>query len=148
MNYTEWHFIDSVNLIFHEAGHTIFSFFGDFIKTAAGSTFQLVIPLFGSFYFFYVQQKISSGLCLMWAGQNLLNISIYAGDAVAMQINLLGGDTVTHDWNYLLDAMGALQYTDTIASCIYWAGWVFILSGSLLALYYSLKRDTTVREIL
>lgn len=148
LTFTDWHFIDSANLIFHEAGHTIFSFFGEFIKIAAGSGLQLMIPLFAFFYFFYTQQKISSGLCLLWTGQNLLNISIYVGDAVLMQLNLLGGDGVIHDWNYLLDSMGLIQYTNTIASCFYWSGWVFIILGTILALYYSWRRDTAITEVL
>jgi len=53
----KWHFIDAVNLIFHEAGHIIFSFFGMFIHVLAGSAFQVALPLFISFFFFLQNRK-------------------------------------------------------------------------------------------
>lgn len=135
--YAEWHFIDSVNLIFHEAGHTIFSFFGAFIHAAAGSGFQILLPLLISIYFFYNNQKISGSLCLLWVGQNFLNVSLYAKDAIVMQLDLLGGDSSIHDWNYLLSTLGVLHNTPYIASVFYTIGLITIFVGSILALYYS-----------
>lgn len=135
--YTEWHFIDNVNLIFHEAGHAIFSFFGMFVTVASGSGLQVAIPILISYYFFRKVQRISGALCLLWVGQNLLNISLYAGDSIAMQMDLLGGDSVIHDWNYLLTALGVLPYTSIIAGTIYAAGLMTIFVGTTLSLYYS-----------
>ena len=135
--YTQWHFIDNINLIFHEAGHTIFSFFGDFINVFAGSGFQVALPFIISIYFFNNGQNISGSFCLLWVGQNLLNVSIYVGDAVSMKLNLLGGDSVVHDWNYLLNSFGALSHTQTIALVIYSLGIMSIFTGTFLSLYYS-----------
>jgi len=140
--YTDWHFIDYVNLIFHEAGHVIFSFFGMFIKIAAGSGFQIAIPLFISLYFFFHAQKISGAICLLWVGQNLLNVSIYAGDAMKMQLDLLGGDNVIHDWNYLLNAMGLLGHANAVASIIYSLAIIILIAGTILSIYLSFtKKD-------
>ncbi|MBY0376904.1 hypothetical protein K2P96_02940, partial [Patescibacteria group bacterium] len=47
---TDWHFIDNANLIFHEAGHVIFSLFGTFIHVLMGSGFQIALPLFITLY--------------------------------------------------------------------------------------------------
>lgn len=132
--YTEWHFIDSVNLIFHEAGHVLFMFFGEFINVLMGSGFQVLLPALISFYFFKTGQKISAALCLLWVGQNLLNVSVYAGDAINMQLSLLGGDSVVHDWNYLLSSLGILHYTPIVAGTIYILGLLTIITGSLLAI--------------
>ena len=132
--YTDWHFIDNANLIFHEAGHAIFMLFGQFIYIAAGSAFQVAFPLFFSIYFLATGRKISGALCLLWVGQNLLNVSIYAGDAVSMKLDLLGGDSSIHDWNYLLNALGALRYTPIIASVIYYLGMATITLGTALSL--------------
>lgn len=137
--YTKWHFIDNVNLIFHEAGHSIFSFFGEFINILAGSTFQVALPLFFTIYFFRNSQKISSALCMQWVGQNLLNVSVYAGDARTMNLDLLGGDGVGHDWNYLLRTLGLLNQTDTVASIIYIIGVTTVSIGIALALFYSIQ---------
>ncbi|PYM31744.1 MAG: zinc ribbon domain-containing protein, partial [Candidatus Rokuibacteriota bacterium] len=37
-------FLHGVNLIFHEAGHVIFGFLGEFIAVAGGSLNQVLIP--------------------------------------------------------------------------------------------------------
>ena len=145
--YKDWHFIDNVNLIFHEAGHTIFFFLGHFLSVLAGSGFQVALPIFFSIYFFAKQQKISGSLCLLWVGQNLLNVSIYAGDAINMNLDLLGGDSVIHDWNYLLDTVGILKYTGTIASMIYFLGIINISLGSVFSIYYSWIEDSNPQEI-
>ncbi len=142
LTYADWHFIDNVNLIFHEAGHTIFSLFGEFITIAAGSGFQVALPVAITLYFFFTDQKISSMICLMWVGQNLLNVSIYAGDAIKMQLPLLGGDSVIHDWNYLLSTTNTLKYTYTIASILYWSGVLIIFFAAVLTLYFTLTKKT------
>ena len=104
-----------------------------------GSGFQVLLPILISVYFFVNDQKISGAVCLAWAGQNLLNVSIYAGDAIKMQLDLLGGDVSMHDWNYLLRTTNLLRYTDTIARCIYTAGVLTILAGCLIMVYYTFK---------
>lgn len=135
--YTQWHFIDNVNLIFHEAGHTIFFFLGEYVQILMGSGFQILLPLGIALYFFFHNQKISGSICILWVGQNLLNVSVYAGDALKMQLDLLGGDSTIHDWNYLLSVSGLITHTDTIAKTIYIAGVLTILLGCLLTAYYT-----------
>jgi hypothetical protein len=135
--YTQWHFIDSVNLIFHEAGHTLFSFFGEHIHAFMGSGFQLLVPLGISFYFFYQKQYLSAALCLFWVAQNILNISVYVGDALQMQLDLLGGDSSIHDWNYLLGEFNLLSYTNTIASFLHTIGMFVLYTATVSSLYYS-----------
>jgi len=135
------HFIDTVDLIFHEAGHTIFFFTGDFFRMLAGSAFQVFIPLFFSLYFYFSNQKFSGALCLLWVGQNLLNVSVYAGDAVNMSLDLLGGDSVIHDWNYLLVSLGLLNKTILVSKIIYYCGIAFGVIGSILSLKFSLKKE-------
>ncbi len=141
LHYTEWHFIDSVDLIFHEAGHVIFSFFGEFIHILMGSGFQILLPLAIALYFFYKKQKISGSLTLFWVGVNLLNVSLYAGDAIAMQLPLLGGDSVIHDWNALLTMTDLLKYTYTIAHIFYYLGLATIFAATVGSLYYVWNRE-------
>ncbi len=144
--YTDWHFIDGVDLIFHEAGHTIFSFCNEFIYILAGSAFQIILPLSIAVYFFMSQQKLSGSLCLLWVGQNVLNVSIYAGDAVAMQLPLLGGDSSIHDWHYILSTLLALQYTNKVASFLYIIGVLCIIIGSVLSMYYALQKEEGIQQ--
>jgi predicted secreted protein len=144
--YTEGHLIDNVDLIFHEAGHTIFFFFGQFIQVCAGSGFQILLPLLISIYFFKTGQKLSGALCLLWLGQNILNVSVYAGDAIAMQLELLGGDGVMHDWNYILSTLDILRYAPRIAHMMYEIGFITIATGMVMSVYYSVT--DTAKETL
>lgn len=141
--YTEGHVIDNVDLIFHEAGHVIFFFLGTFVQVAAGSAFQIAVALAISLYFFLSNQKISGALCLMWVGQNFLNVSVYTGDAITMQLELLGGDGVIHDWNYILNTLNILRHTDIIAKILYELGFMSLCLGTGLALYYVWKSTKT-----
>ncbi len=136
--------INTVNLIFHEAGHTIFGLFGMFIKIAAGSGLQILLPLLISIYFFVNQQKVSGSIVLMWVGQNFLDVSRYAGDAILMQLDLLGGDSVIHDWNYLLSTTNLLRYAPYIASDMFVFGILLIALGTILGIYFSIKKQEVI----
>ncbi len=135
----DWHFIDNVNLIFHEAGHTIFSFFGEFIKIAMGSGFQILLPLGIALYFFYTRQRYAGAMTLMWVGQNFINVSVYASDAIAMQLPLLGGDSVIHDWNWLLTNLNILSWTPIVASVLNITGFCIIVLGILLSCMFAVE---------
>lgn len=102
--------IDNVDLVLHEAGHLIFFFFGKFIYTLGGTLMQLIIPGLIVHYFHWHQYRTGTQIALLWVGQNFINISVYAADAQAKQLPLLGGKSVYHDWNYLLGELGLLQY--------------------------------------
>lgn len=129
----EAHFIDLANLIFHEAGHVIFMFFGHFVYVLMGSGFQILLPVCIALYFFYHRQTLSGYITLMWSGESIANVSVYAGDAVTMQLPLLGGDTSGHDWHYLLSTMHLLPYTPTIAGFMYSAGLLVVVASIAFA---------------
>jgi hypothetical protein len=79
----QWHLIDGVNLVIHEAGHLIFSPFGEFLMIAGGSLFQVIMPALFVGYFWYHSKYYSAALVLFWVGESILNVSVYAGDSVA-----------------------------------------------------------------
>jgi len=105
----QWHLIDGVNLVIHECGHLIFPPFGEFMTIAGGSLFQIIMPALFVGYFCYQRQFYSAAVVLFWVGESILNVSVYAGDAVVKQLPLLGGENSIHDWNYLLNAMDLLR---------------------------------------
>jgi hypothetical protein len=141
ITYKEYHFIDWANLSFHEAGHAIFFFFGDLFTVFAGSGFQVALPILINIYFFLHDQKVSSSICILWTGQNLLNVSVYVGDAIKMQLDLVGGDGTIHDWSYILSNLGILKYTSTVASAIYFLGFLTLIIGTFLSLYFASKEN-------
>lgn len=131
---TDWHFLDNLNLIIHEAGHPIFGIFGSFIGVLGGSLFQVLVPAVFVYYFYRRLEYFSASILLFWLGQNLVNVSIYARDAVDMNLPLLGGDAVEHDWNTILGQLGLLNQTALIANGIYAVGVGIIILGIISSL--------------
>ena len=134
-----WRLIDGVNLVIHEAGHIIFSPFGEFLTIAGGSVFQVVVPVVFAGYFYFNRKPYSCALVMFWAGESLLNVSVYAADSVAMQLPLLGGDNSIHDWNFMLDRLGLLGQTSSIAFVIRAIGTVFIVTAAVWAIRTALR---------
>lgn len=125
----QWRFLDGINLVIHEAGHMLFMPFGEFLMIAGGSLLQVIMPAAFVWYFRRHAQPYSAALALFWVGQSMLNVSVYAADAVAMQLPLLGGQDSLHDWNYLLERTGQLGGTAAIAGMIRFAATVVILGA-------------------
>ena len=126
----QWRFIDGINLVIHEAGHMLFMPFGEFLMIAGGSLWQVNMPAAFVWYFRRQAQPYSAALALFWVGQSMLNVSVYAGDAVVMQLPLLGGQDSLHDWNYLLERMGWLDSTAAIAGMMRFAATLIILGAT------------------
>jgi hypothetical protein len=132
------YFIDNANLAIHEAGHFIFSVFGQVIMVAGGSLMQIIVPIIFTWSFISSGQFFSGSLTLFWVGQNIINVSVYAGDAEKMALPLITGDPSTHDWHFLLDHFGLLSQTGLIASIIYFSGLIVLILAAILAIRFSL----------
>lgn len=137
-----WHVIDNVNLVIHEAGHTIFFFLGEFLDIAAGSGFQVLVPAVFIGYFFLRREFFSSSLLLFWFGESLVNVSIYAGDALKMELPLLGGDGTIHDWNYLLGHVGLLGSAPLVSFIIFMCGALSLCAGLILGVRFAVKQKS------
>lgn len=135
-------FLDMVNLLIHEAGHTVFRPFGEYLCAAGGSLLQVIMPAAFVVHFFRRKDPYAAGMVLLWAGQSILNVSVYAADAVKMELPLLGGDAVTHDWNYLLETAGLLRLTWLVSGLIRLTGTLAILAGTVIALIYAVQKPS------
>jgi hypothetical protein len=133
----QWHLIDGVNLLMHEAGHIVFSALGEFLMIAGGSLFQIIMPALFVGYFAYNRKLYSAALVLFWVGESILNVSVYAGDSVALQLPLLGGSDSTHDWNYLLSSLNLLPATATVAQTIRVFGTLTIIGAGIGAFWFA-----------
>lgn len=118
---SEWHFVSNIDLIFHEAGHTLVPtfIFGELITALGGSMLQILIPSVLAFYFYRKQDLFSFSILLMWTAENIANVSRYAGDALTVQLPLLGGDGVIHDWNFILGKFNLLVKADLIGNILF-----------------------------
>ena len=110
LNRGEYGLIDNADLVIHEAGHLFFKFFGQYIYTLGGTLIQIILPSIIFYYFFRNDYRTGMQVSLLWLGQNFINISVYAADAQTRKLPLLGGNKVYHDWHYLLNEVGLLQY--------------------------------------
>ena len=124
--------IDNADLVIHEAGHFFFSFFGKYIYTMGGALMQIILPSIIGFYFLKTYYKTGIQFSLLWLGQNFVNISVYAADARAQALPLLGGNSVYHDWHYLLSEINMLEYDQEIGYVIYGIGIVIFLLAVFL----------------
>ncbi len=131
--------LDLINLPFHEAGHIFLGFFGRFIMMAGGTIFQLLIPAVCLVHLMRRGANLGWQLCLFWLGESLLNISVYAGDAVKQALPLVGGGE--HDWTYLLTETHLIAHTEGVAKLIFLAG-----SAVIFYSFYLIAKDAKNRE--
>jgi hypothetical protein len=134
-------FLDNVDLPIHETGHLLFRILGEFMGIAGGSLFQVIFPAVFVGYFIWQRSYYSAAIVLLWVGQSILNVWVYASDAVVMQLVLTSGFTGSegsfHDWNYLLTATGLINSTKTVAGIIRFVGTVTIITAGAASIYFS-----------
>ena len=76
---------------------------------------------------------------LFWFGQNFIDVSVYMGDAIERKLPLLGGNSVNHDWYYLLSHLNLLQATDSLSATTYSIGALIIITAAILSFCNALK---------
>lgn len=134
-------FLDMVDLPIHETGHLLFRLFGEFMMVAGGSLFQVIVPAVFVGYFYWHEKYYSAAIVLFWVGQSILNVFVYAADAVVMQLVLTSGLTGSegsfHDWNYLLTTTGLIGATKTVAGIIRLFGTLTIIAAGVFSVYFS-----------
>jgi len=129
----EYSLIDNANLIIHESGHFFFGFMGSFIQAAGGTLMQILFPAFLAFYFLKTGYRTGVQIFILWLGQNLINISVYAADAKIRQLHLLGNGK--HDWYYLLSQLNILNHCEIVGYLFYGTGILIMGIALLLPLY-------------
>jgi hypothetical protein len=115
-NELHWSFIQSINLIFHEAGHVLFFMFGQFLSVCGGTFGEFGIPLIVTLSFAWKRDVYGTGFGLWWLSTAFWSISIYARDARSQLLPLLGGESSNHDWTYILGELGLLHHEQFIAN--------------------------------
>ena len=120
-------FLDSVNLIFHEAGHPLFGLFHwETLTILGGTLMELLVPTALCLAFVWKRQPLGTALCGQWAAQNLLYIASYMADARAQELPLVGGGE--HDWTALLTQWGLLERDTVLAGRVAFLGWTLMLA--------------------
>lgn len=137
-------FLHLVSLPFHEAGHILFSPFGDFMTVLGGSLAQVLVPAICAIAFLTTSfDPFAAALCVWWTGENLLDVAIYIDDARSLNLVLLGGHTGAevegHDWEHILQSLGALHLDHRIAWTTHWLGAALMVAGIAAAALITMK---------
>lgn len=121
-------FLDYANLMIHEMGHPLFSWFGYTLMILGGTLLELIVPLACAGYFFAKRETAGFAFGLFWFFENFLYIGVYMADARAEALPLVGsGD---HDWAILFGQWGLLARDQGIgegARLLGWCGMVAVM---------------------
>jgi hypothetical protein len=112
-----WHFLDGVNLLFHEGGHMVFLPFGTTLHMLGGTIGQLFFPAACVFHFWRQERRFEAWICGIWLAESTMYMAEYLGDAKAMALPLVGGDT--HDWHWILGRLGLVDWCTPISFVIH-----------------------------
>ena len=131
-------YLDGADLAFHEAGHILFSPFGQTLHVLGGTLLQLLVPALLAGYFLFRRSPCSGMVCLWWLGQNLVNVSIYMGDAREMKLPLVGGGE--HDWTQIFYQFGLLSEESVrdVSTLTHHAGVLVMLASAAAIAAYGL----------
>lgn len=134
-----WWFIQNINLVFHEAGHVLFIFFGNFLYTLGGSLLEIIVPCLVTLHFARSRQFFSAAVTSWWMATAFLSVSIYASDAKSRLLPLITGDTATHDWYNLLHDLNLLEFADVF-------GYIFTIFAlaSVALIWHLLSKDPQI----
>jgi len=151
-NYAGESFMHLVNLPFHEAGHILFSIFGQFLSVLGGSIMQLLIPLICLATFILKTGDIfAASVALWWTGQNLIDLAPYINDARDLKLMLLGGVTGAevddyHDWEFILKRLGLLKCDHAIAMTAHVFGSILIISACIWGAWELWRQYVALKE--
>jgi hypothetical protein len=127
-------FLHLISLPFHEAGHVVFSPFGDLLTAIGGSAMQVLVPIVcGIAFVTTYPNRFGAAVMCWWTGQNLLDVAIYVNDARSLTLMLLGGHTGAevegHDWERILALTGMLHRDHQIAWTVHEIGAILMIGG-------------------
>src|SRR5438477_6512041 len=121
-------FLHLISLVFHEAGHVIFGFFGRFVAVLGGSVNQVLVPAVCTGVFLARRQYGSAAVTLFWTGESLADVAVYVAGGRAMTLPLLA-DGAIHDWNFILGNLGLLQAAESLGRLTFGLGALTMLAA-------------------
>lgn len=138
-------FLHLPDLVFHEAGHVLFSFMGRFMTALGGSLLQFLVPVIIAIAFLRQGDRFGAAVAAWWSGQNLIDLAPYIADARSLRLLLLGGRTGAevegHDWEFILTQLGATHLDRNIALTAYAAGLVIMLAALVYAVVLAARNS-------
>ncbi|HKH99029.1 MAG TPA: hypothetical protein VJ999_07975 [Candidatus Sulfotelmatobacter sp.] len=124
-------FIDSANLVVHEGGHNLFSWFGPTLCLWGGTLLQWLVPFLLATYFFTQRETAGFVFSLFFFFENWLYTATYMADARAQVLPLVttgDPDFVEHDFFAIFSSLGVLDHDTQIAAVVRLLGWCGMLA--------------------
>ncbi len=127
-----------LDLVAHEVGHPLFSFFGEWMHYAGGTILQLLVPIIAMFILLRQGEYFALPFCGAWFAVNLYETARYIADTRSQLLPLvtLGtGDEPAEvkftDWEYLLDRIPGLsiEYDTNVALAVRIAAFIIMWSS-------------------
>ena len=148
INHSCWTPFAALDLVIHEVGHPLFSYFGEWMHYAGGTIFQLTVPILATIILLRQGEYFALPLGGVWFSVNMFEIARYIADTRTQELPLVtlgfsGGEPAEvkfTDWEYLLDRIPGLsmEYDTDVALAVRIAAyillWGSILLGSLMVL--------------
>lgn len=142
-------FMHAILLPFHEAGHVLFAFMGDFMHVAGGTIGQLAMPVVAAIALQRGRgDSFGAAVAVWWLACSLMDVAPYAWDALEPRLILLGGQTGEdgpHDWIQMLNAVGRLQSAHAVGQGFHRLGAVTMIVALAWAAG-ALMREWSQRE--
>jgi hypothetical protein len=126
-----YHFLDGVNLLFHEAGHVFFGILGRTIGVLGGTLGQLVFPIATAIHFRREDKPFDSAVCLFWLGESLMYAGVYIGDAQRRALPLINDGI--HDWWWLLSRWHLLGAAEGLGTFVHLVASGVVIGALVLA---------------
>ena len=121
--------LDSANLALHEAGHPLVGAFNARAAVYGGTLFQLAFPCAAAWHFRQAARAAGMAACIIWLGENLMNVATYMADARTQVLPLVGGGE--HDWAEIFARWGVLRMDGRIAGLTRGAGTLLAIAAVL-----------------
>jgi hypothetical protein len=115
---SRWTIFYGITLGFHELGHLLTGWTGQFICALMGSVFQVAVPIAVIVIFYQQPDYFGMSVGGFWLSYSLFELAAYVGDARAQDLPLVGfasQEDLQHDWHYILGQMHMLSLDTTFA---------------------------------
>ncbi len=131
-------FMDTLDLILHEGGHTIFGLFGwRFLTILGGSLMAILIPFLLFLTAWNKKQKVLAQASLFQTGYSTFVSTIYCADAYYKVLPLIGNDSskAGHDYANMLSHFKMVDKHMEVAWVIFAFGLLFLLASLIWPLF-------------
>lgn len=131
-----YHWVDGINLLIHEAGHVVFSVFGETPALLAGPVLQLAVPFLITFQLWRRGESVPAAVSALWSAESLMYTAEYLADANRLALPLTSDHP--HDWHLLLDRAGALGSAEAIGLTLH----LIASAAAIAAVWWTIRLET------